>query len=154
MTSTSTERQRCCQNLAPVLVIISGNSLVFSKKIITSTGFYRCCAPGASAPVVVKHQSPTISVFGARFNSLRVMQSSEPLPYDHWLNYSQFRWVHLSLSQEALKSEGGDLKGVRASDNGVCPVNFHSIIQFSVLLPWQLRRESAVWTLSRRTGVH
>ena len=48
------------QSLAPVLVIISGNSLVFSRKIITSTGFYRCCAAGASAPVVVKIQSPII----------------------------------------------------------------------------------------------
>ena len=37
----------------------SGNSPVFSRKIITSTGFYRCCAPRASAPVVVKNQSPT-----------------------------------------------------------------------------------------------
>ena len=54
ITSTSTERQKRCQILAPVLVIISGNSLVFSRKIITSTGFYRCCAPGTSAPVVVK----------------------------------------------------------------------------------------------------
>ena len=27
-------------------------------KSISSTGFYRCCAPGASAPVVVKNQSP------------------------------------------------------------------------------------------------
>ena len=59
ITSTSTERQKGSQHLAPVLVIISGNSLVFSRKIITSTGFYRCCAPGASAPVVVKNQSPT-----------------------------------------------------------------------------------------------
>ena len=25
---------------------------------MTGTGFYRCCAPGASAPVVVKKQSP------------------------------------------------------------------------------------------------
>ena len=48
------------QNLAPVLVIISGNSLA-SRKIITSTGFYRCCAPGASAPVVIKNQSPSFS---------------------------------------------------------------------------------------------
>ena len=54
ITSTSTERQRRSQNLAPVLVIISGSSLVFSRKIIASTGFYRCCAPGASAPVVVQ----------------------------------------------------------------------------------------------------
>ena len=59
ITSTSTERQkRRSQNLAPVLVITSGNSLVFSRKIITSTGFYWRCAPGASAPVVVKNQSP------------------------------------------------------------------------------------------------
>ena len=58
ITSTSTKRQKHSQNLAPVLVIISGNSLVFSRKIITSTGFYWCCTPGASAPVVVKNQSP------------------------------------------------------------------------------------------------
>ena len=31
-------------NLAPVLVIVSGNSLVFSRTVITSTVFYRCCA--------------------------------------------------------------------------------------------------------------
>ena len=59
ITGTSTERQKRSQNLAPVLVIISGNSLVFSRKIINSSGFYRCCAPGASAPVVVKNQSPS-----------------------------------------------------------------------------------------------
>ena len=58
ITSASTERQKRSQNLAPVLEIIPGNSLVFSRKIITSTGFYRCCAPGASAPVVVKNRSP------------------------------------------------------------------------------------------------
>ena len=58
--STSTERQKRSQNLAPVLVIISGNSLVFSRKMITSTGSYRCCAAGTSAPVVVKIQSPRI----------------------------------------------------------------------------------------------
>ena len=58
ITTTSTERQKRSQNLAPVLVIISGNSLVFSKKIITSTGFHQCCAASASAPVVVKNQSP------------------------------------------------------------------------------------------------
>ena len=63
ITSTSPERQKRSGNLAPVLVIISGNSLVFSRKIITSTGFYRCCAPGASAPVVVKNQSPRNCVF-------------------------------------------------------------------------------------------
>ena len=36
ITSTSTERQKRSQNLAPVLVIISGNSLVFSWNIITA----------------------------------------------------------------------------------------------------------------------
>ena len=55
---TSTEGQKLHENLAPVLVIISGKSLVFSRKIITSTGFYRYCAPDASAPVVVINQSP------------------------------------------------------------------------------------------------
>ena len=66
ITSASTERQKRSQNLAPVLAIISGNSLVFSRKIITSTGFYRCCAPGASAPVVVKNQSPRYPHSGFR----------------------------------------------------------------------------------------
>ena len=42
-----------------VLVIISGNSMVFARKSITSTGFYRCCAPGASAPVAVKISLPS-----------------------------------------------------------------------------------------------
>ena len=41
----STEGQKLQQNLAPVLAIISGTSLVFSRKIVTSSGFYRCCAP-------------------------------------------------------------------------------------------------------------
>ena len=59
ITSNSTERQKRSQNLAPVLVIISGNSLVFfSRKPITSTGFYRCCALSASA--VVKNQYPIL----------------------------------------------------------------------------------------------
>ena len=35
----STERQKGYQHLAPVLVIILGSFLVFSRKIITSTGF-------------------------------------------------------------------------------------------------------------------
>ena len=49
-------RQKRCQSLAPVLVIIFGNSLVFSRKNMTSTGFYRCCAPRrcqSLAPVLV-----------------------------------------------------------------------------------------------------
>ena len=60
----STEGQKLHENSAPVLVIISGNSLVFSRKIITSTGFYRYCAADASAPVVVINQSP---IFGAEW---------------------------------------------------------------------------------------
>ena len=59
ITRTSTEGQKLHENLAPVLVIISGKSLVFSRKIVTSTGFYRYCAPSASAPVVVINGSPT-----------------------------------------------------------------------------------------------
>ena len=35
----STEGQKYHQNLAPVLVIISGNSPTYSGKILTSTGF-------------------------------------------------------------------------------------------------------------------
>ena len=45
---------------------MSGNSLVFSRKIIPSTGFYRCCAPRASAPVVVKSGVETIPKFRDR----------------------------------------------------------------------------------------
>ena len=32
---------------------------MFSRKIITSTGFYRYCAPDASAPVVAINESPS-----------------------------------------------------------------------------------------------
>ena len=53
----STEGQKCHQNLAPVLVISSGNSLAFPTKIITSTVFYWYCVPDAPAPIVVKNQS-------------------------------------------------------------------------------------------------
>ena len=38
--------------------MISGNSLAFSRKIITSTRFYQCLRPDVSAPVVVKKASP------------------------------------------------------------------------------------------------
>ena len=42
----STEGQKCHQNLAPVLIIISGNSMVSSWKIIASIGFfYWRCGP-------------------------------------------------------------------------------------------------------------
>ena len=43
----STEGQKFHQTLAPLLVIILGKSLVFSRKILTSTGFHRCCAADA-----------------------------------------------------------------------------------------------------------
>ena len=71
----SIEGQKFPENLAPVVAIISGNSLVFSRRIITSTGFYRYCAPGASAPVVAKNQSPK-QVF---VNVVYVDHFSEPL---------------------------------------------------------------------------
>ena len=77
ITSTSTERQKRSQNLAPVLIMIYGNSLVFSRKIITSTGLYRCCAPGASAPVVVKNQTP-ISVCSLSLSLSLTASSSVP----------------------------------------------------------------------------
>ena len=40
-----TEGQKRHPTLESVLVIVSGNSLVFSRKSITSTGFCWCCAP-------------------------------------------------------------------------------------------------------------
>ena len=59
------EGQKRHQNLAPVLVIISGNSLVFSRKIITSTG----AAPrDAPASVVVKKQF--FHIIAKRFRAL------------------------------------------------------------------------------------
>ena len=76
ITSTSTERQKRSQNLAPVLVIILMNSLVFSRKIITSTGFYQCCAPGMSAPVVVKK---SVSHFSAPMHKKKRMRLHRPL---------------------------------------------------------------------------
>ena len=51
ITSASTERQKRSQNLAPVLVIFSGNSLVFLGKLLPVLVF-------TGAPVVVKNQSP------------------------------------------------------------------------------------------------
>ena len=77
ITSTSAERQKRSQKLAPVLVIVFGNSLVFPREIITSTGFYRCCAAGASAPVVVKNQSPTVAQH--HFTMLEVVEEQPPL---------------------------------------------------------------------------
>ena len=41
----STAGQKFHEILAPLLVIFSGNPLVFSRKIITSSGFYRHCPP-------------------------------------------------------------------------------------------------------------
>ena len=54
-------------NLAPVLVILSGKSPGFSRKISTSTGFCRYCAPDASAPVALINESPTEGTNGAKF---------------------------------------------------------------------------------------
>ena len=59
----SIEGQKFHQTLAPVLVIISGTSLTFSRTIITSTGSFLVLRPDVSAPVVVKIQSPTTIVF-------------------------------------------------------------------------------------------
>ena len=56
ITSTGTEGQKRSKHLAPVLVIISGNSLVFSRKIITSTGFT------GAAPPARQHQCGKKSV--------------------------------------------------------------------------------------------
>ena len=41
----STEGQKFHHNLAPVLVMMSGESLEISRETITSTDFYRYCAP-------------------------------------------------------------------------------------------------------------
>ena len=60
ITSTSTEGQKLHEILAPVLVIIPENLSGISKEMITSTGFYRYCAPDASAPVVVINKSPIL----------------------------------------------------------------------------------------------
>ena len=46
----------------------TGNNLwefsVFSTKMITSTGFYQCCAPGASAPVTPRTEGCANLVVG------------------------------------------------------------------------------------------
>ena len=60
----SAEGQKLHENSAPALAIISGNSLAFSRKIITSTVFYRHCAANASAPVVV---NKSVSQKNAKF---------------------------------------------------------------------------------------
>ena len=50
ITSTSIERQQLSQNLAPVLVIISGDSLVLSRKILPVLVFT------GAAPLARQHQ--------------------------------------------------------------------------------------------------
>ena len=75
--TTSAERQKRSLNLAPVLVIISGTSLAFSRKIITSTGFYRFCAAGVAAPVLVKNQSPN-SLIQIAIRSLKFVSPMLP----------------------------------------------------------------------------
>ena len=59
------------QNLAPVLVILSGNPLVFSRKnFYQLLVFYWCCAPDVSAPAVIINESPILGgLDGHRFNS-------------------------------------------------------------------------------------
>ena len=81
--SASTQRQERSQNLAPVLAKNSGNSLVFSRKLITSSGFYRCCAPGVSAPVVVKNQSPILGGSAPHAKNHKIAQP--PLQAKHGL---------------------------------------------------------------------
>ena len=76
----STEGQKFHENSAQALVIITGNSLVFSRKSITSTGFYRHYAPGASAPVVVINGSPIFRK-SASLTSLRVRRGLKAM--DH-----------------------------------------------------------------------
>ena len=58
ITSTVLKGRSFTKILAPVLVTILWTSLVFSRKIIASTGLYRCCTPDASAPVVAINESP------------------------------------------------------------------------------------------------
>ena len=70
----SIEGHKFHQYLAPALVIISGHSLVFSRKIITSTGFLTVLRPDASAPVVVQNQSPTLSSLMRVFSPNRVLR--------------------------------------------------------------------------------
>ena len=96
-------RSKRSQNLAPVLVIISGNSLAFSRKIITSTGFYWCCAAGASAPVVVKNQSPSFCNF-SDLSLCAGLPQPPPEPF-HAQNVTQPRWGHhLQLRQVFLQN--------------------------------------------------
>ena len=45
ITSTSTERQKRSQNLAPVLLIFFGNSLVFSRKLLPVLVFTGAAPP-------------------------------------------------------------------------------------------------------------
>ena len=64
ITSASTERQKRSQDSAPVLVIISGNSLVFSRKIMTSTGFTGAAPPArqhSSGKKSVSHVNMVVS---------------------------------------------------------------------------------------------
>ena len=55
----SAERQKCHQNSAPVLVIISGNSLAFGENLYQDW-FLPVLHPDMSAPVMVINQSPSV----------------------------------------------------------------------------------------------
>ena len=74
ITSTSTERQKRSQNLAPVLVIISGNSLVFSRQIITSTDFYRSW--WSDSRESISHDSRESG--DSRESEIRVIRANQP----------------------------------------------------------------------------
>ena len=53
-----TEGKKCHQNSAPVLVITSGKSLALHRKLLPVLDCTGASPPDASAPVVVKTQSP------------------------------------------------------------------------------------------------
>ena len=76
-----------------VCVAVGGftNSLVFLRKMITSTGFYWCCAPGASAPVVVKIGLPSggffFTILYYKLGKIEILTKNRPsvlgLPHIH-----------------------------------------------------------------------
>ena len=68
MTSTSAERQKHSQYLAPVLVISSlGILWYFLGKLLPVLVFTGAAPPGASAPVVVKNQSLRCAILSLFF---------------------------------------------------------------------------------------
>ena len=98
--------------------------------MITSTVFYLCCAAGASAPVVVKNQSPRFGTMEARFlqkcHAIREAAWSEPslklstyLAPPHALGNHSIALVPLSDSSVRLNwTRSLLLDCVRGSDQG------------------------------------